>query len=150
MAHEPITHTLDIDAPIDTVWALTIDIESWPDMSPTMTSIERLDDGPLQVGSRALVKQPAQRPTTWTVTRLEEPTLFEWEATVWGVRMAASHRLEAIDTSCRNTLSVAMSGRGARLLTMLAGRQIRRAIGQENEGFGKAATAAKSPDRAKP
>lgn len=142
MAPPTITHTLDIGAPIETVWALTVDVESWPDMSPTMTSITRLDDGPMQVGSRALVKQPAQRPTTWTVTRLEAPAIFEWEAKVMGVTMTASHVVEAIgDDRCRNTLSVEMSGRGARLLAAVAGRRIRQAISQENDGFQAAATA---------
>ena len=97
MSRTPITHTLDIAAPIDTVWALTVDLESWPEMSPTMTSVQRLDDGPLRVGSQALVKQPAQRPTTWTVTRLDGPNLFEWTAKVLSVTMTASHQLEAID-----------------------------------------------------
>lgn len=141
MAGTLITHTLDIAAPVEKVWALTVDIESWPDISPTMTSVERLDDGPLKVGSRARVKQPAQRPTTWTMTRLEAPTLFEWTAKVMGVTTTASHVLEAIDGGCRNTLSVELSGRGARLLAAVAGRQIHRAIAQENEGFRAAATA---------
>ena len=146
MARTPITHSLDIAAPIETVWALTVDVESWPEISPTMTSIERLDDGPLQVGSQALVRQPAQRPRTWTMTRLEPPTVFEWSASVMGVTMAASHLLEETADGCRNTLSVDMSGRGARLLAAIAGRQIHRAIAQENEGFRAAATAASESD----
>jgi len=36
-----------------------------------MTSVERLDDGPITLGSRARVKQPGQRPAVWTVTELE-------------------------------------------------------------------------------
>ena len=141
MAPNPIIHTLDIAAPIETVWALTLDIESWPDMSPTMISVTRLDDGPLRVGSEARVKQPAQLPTTWTVTRLESPTFFEWEARIFGVTTTASHRLEATDAGCRNTLSVQMSGRGSGLLRGIAGRPIQRALEQENEGFRAAATA---------
>lgn len=141
MGSRAITDTLDIAASIETVWALTVDVESWPEMSPTMTSINRLDSGPMHVGSQALVKQPAQRPTTWTLTRLDAPTLFEWEAKVLGVTMTASHHLEASDGGgCRNTLSVEMSGRGSRLLAAIAGRQIRRAIALENEGFRAAAT----------
>lgn len=140
MAPAPITNTLDMEAPIDTVWALTMDIESWPEISPTMTSVRRLDDGPIRVGSQALVKQPAQRPTTWTVTGLEAPTLFEWTARVLGVTVTASHVLEATSSGCRNTLSVEMSGRGSRLLAAIAGRQIRQAITLENEGFRAAAT----------
>lgn len=137
----PITHSLDIDAPIENVWALTLDIEAWPGISPTMTSVKRLENGPIRVGSQALVKQPAQRPTIWTVARIEAPNLFEWTAKVMGVTITASHHLEATAGGCRNTLSVDMSGRGARLLAAVAGRQIHRAIARENEGFRAAATA---------
>ena len=59
-----------------------------------MTSVERLDDGPLAVGSRARVA-PGQRARVWTVTRLEPGRLFAWEARALGVRMNGSHHLEA-------------------------------------------------------
>ena len=41
-----ISHTLTIPAPVDTVWALTTDIERWPKVMPTVTKVDRLDDGP--------------------------------------------------------------------------------------------------------
>jgi uncharacterized membrane protein len=136
-----IEHELTIDAPDHVVWRLTEDVEGWPTLTPTMTSIERLDDGPLHVGSRARVKQPAQRATVWTVTRLEPSELFEWEANVFGVRMVGRHRITADGDSCRNTLQIEMSGRGSGVLGALTGGRIRKAIATENEGFKRAAEA---------
>ena len=139
MAATPITHSIDIAAPIDTVWALTLDVESWPEISPTMTSVNRLDDGPLQVGSQARIKQPGQGPRTWTVTRLEAPRMFSWTTTIMGVTVIASHELVATERGCRNLLRVEMTGTGSALLTAVSRRPILKAITQENEGFRAAA-----------
>jgi hypothetical protein len=70
-----VEHRLDIDAPLAVVWGLTIDVERWPSMSPTVTTVKRLDPGPLRMGSQTLVKQPGQPKRIWIVTLLE-PTLF--------------------------------------------------------------------------
>jgi uncharacterized membrane protein len=139
-----IQHDLEIEAPVDVVWNLTANVEGWPAITPTMTSIERLDDGPLGVGSRALVKQPAQRATVWTVTQFEQNRLFEWEAKVFGVRMVGRHTITSIDSAptrpiTRNTLQIEMTGRGAGVLGRLSGGRIRKAIATENEGFKRAA-----------
>jgi hypothetical protein len=98
--------------------------------------------GPLRVGSRARVKQPAQRAAVWTVTRLEPNELFEWEARVLGVHMVGRHRITPDGDRCRNTLQIDLSGRGSGVLGKLAGGRIRKAIATENEGFKRAAEAA--------
>jgi uncharacterized membrane protein len=136
-----IEHELTIDAPPEVVWKLTADIEGWPALTPTIKHVERLDDGPLRVGSRARVKQPAQRPTVWTVTRLEPDERFEWEATVLGMHMTARHHLTPEGSGCRSRLELELSGRRAGLLGRLVGARIRKAIATENEGFKKAAEA---------
>lgn len=131
-----ITDELLIPAPVATVWRLTIDVEAWPQLTPTtMTSVERLGDGPLRVGSTARVKQPGQKATVWTVRELVPEQRFVWSATVYGVTMTARHELTAEGDGCRNRLSIEMSGRGAGLLRALIGRRILQVIRTENRCF---------------
>jgi uncharacterized membrane protein len=143
MSTNEIASDLVIDATVDEVWALTVDVERWPELTPTMTSVERLDDGPLRVGSTARVVQPKQRPTVWTVTALDAPHTFEWEAKVLGVTMVGSHHLVSLDDGARtrNELRLRLSGFGSGLLRRVLGGTFREAIQTENEGFKRVAEA---------
>jgi uncharacterized membrane protein len=134
-----IEHELHIDAPVAAVWGLTVDVESWPAITPTITTVRRLDHGPLAVGSRARIKQPGQPAATWTVTELEPGARFAWATTNLGMRMVGAHRLTATATGCVNTLSVDITGRTARLFGWLLRGRIRDAIATENEGFKRVA-----------
>jgi uncharacterized membrane protein len=134
-----IEDELIIAAPVDTVWQLTTDVESWPTVTPTMTRVERLDHGPFDVGSRARVKQPRQSAAIWTVTELRQRECFAWATRRLGLRMVGTHRLEGVGDGCRNTLSIDITGFGARLFTRLFGGAIRTSIATENAGFQRAA-----------
>lgn len=139
-----IEHELIIDADIETVWSLTVDVERWPELTPTMTSVERLDPGPFGLGSRARIVQPKQRPRVWTVTRFEAHRCFEWQAKLGTVTMTGGHLLEEVEHGAtRNRLSLELTGVGSRLLGMVAGRQLAAAIATENDGFARAALAAR-------
>jgi uncharacterized membrane protein len=142
-----ITSVLVIEANVEQVWDLTVDIEAWPRLTPTITSVERLDDGPLRVGSSARVAQPKQRPAVWTVTRFEAPHVYEWETKVLTVTMAGTHHLVAEGDRCRNELRVELSGFGSGLLRRLLGRTMRNAIETENEGFKREAERAQHTNR---
>lgn len=137
-----LQHELLIQAPVERVWALTVDVERWPDATPTMTEVTRLNDGPFGVGSQARIKQPAQSARVWTVTRFEEPSCFEWETTFGPLRMRGGHHLSAEGDGCRNRLTLDVEGFGSRVFGLLAGRSLRKAIATENEGFKAVAEAA--------
>lgn len=139
-----------MQAPLDLIWALTMDVENWHQLTPTITSVELLDAAPVRVGSRARIAQPRQRSRIWTVTRLEAPHHFEWETRVGTVTMVGTHRLEPTPTGCRNHLAVVLSGPGSGLLAKLAGRQLLAAIATENEGFRRAATGSGAPGEPRP
>jgi uncharacterized protein YndB with AHSA1/START domain len=65
--------TTDVDASADLVFAVLTDVERWPEWTPTVTRVERLDGSslPLAISSRMRVVQPKVPPAEWTVTALE-------------------------------------------------------------------------------
>lgn len=137
-----IEHTIDIAAPAERVWDLTLDVERWPQLTPTITSVERLDAGPMAVGSQARIKQPAQGTKVWTVTTLEPRRLFAWSTSLLGNRLTGGHHLSESPAGTRNTLTVDVEGPLAPVLGFLLRRPIHNAIKKENEGFKRAAEAA--------
>lgn len=138
-----ITDTTIIDAPVERVWALTLDLEALPSTTPTVTEVERLDDGLVQVGSRARLVQPGLPRRVWTVEEVDAPHRFAWATRLLGVRMIGVHELaEAGPHRCRLTLRVVFEGRGAGLLARVGGRSIARSLAAEGAGFARAAETA--------
>jgi len=134
-----LTHETDILAPPERVWSLTEDLAGWPGITPTMTSVERLDHGPLRAGSRARVVQPRQRPTIWWVRSVEPPRAFVWETTTAGMQLVAGHHLSEVEGGTRNLLVLDVLGTRAPVVGRLAAPMMGRALATENDGFRRAA-----------
>lgn len=131
-----IEETVRIAAPIERVWAETLDVTRWPEWTPTMESVELLDDAPVAVGSRVRLKQPDNAAAVWTVTRIDAPECFEWETRALGMRVVARHvHRRAIDaTGSEGTevdLVIDVSGPTAWLLGGLVRRASERFLPQE-------------------
>ena len=102
---------IEIRAPADRVWEVMRDVERWPEWTPTVTSIRRIDAGPLAVGSRAVVRQPKLLPARWKVTELEDRNrTFTWITRGPGMRITAEHRVATIRDGSRASLSLHFSG----------------------------------------
>ena len=81
-----------IDAPIDVVWSVFMDVERWPTWASSFTSVE-LIDGPMRLGAKARIRQPRLPTVVWEVTRWEPGRSWTWTATSPGARTEASHLL---------------------------------------------------------
>ena len=62
-----LENVVHIDAPQEVVWAVTEDIERWPEWTPSVESVTRIDHGQFDVGSAAnvvvgMLRQPKPRP----------------------------------------------------------------------------------------
>jgi hypothetical protein len=130
-----------IDAPVDLIWRLTTEVGDWPAFMPTVQRLERLDAGPLRVGSTARIKQPGQSAAVWTVTRLEPMREFTWETRRMGIRMTGRHLLEPAGSGTRNTLVLETAGRGSGVFSALFGGLMRSSIHREAAAFARQATA---------
>ncbi len=113
--------TFDIDAPPEGVWAVMSDGERWPEWTASVTSVRRLDEGPLRVGSRAVIRQPRFPPAVWTVTTLEPGRRFVWRSGLSGMWVYGDHAVAPLGTGSRATLRLFYDG----LLARLMGRMTR-------------------------
>lgn len=129
------TTSIDIAASPERVWAVLSDVERWPDWTPSMRSVKRLDTGPLAMGSKVRVHQPKLRPGNWVVTRLEPGRGFDWVTCSLGLTVTGRHWIDPIAAGSRVTLSIQFVGMLAPLITWLTRGLIERYIDLEANGL---------------
>lgn len=99
-----------IEASAPAVWEVLFDVARWPEWTPTIDSVERLDDGPFGVGSRAKVRQPKLPQAQWEVTEVVDGRNFTWEAKGPGMKTIARHEVVPDGTGSKVTLSIEQTG----------------------------------------
>jgi uncharacterized membrane protein len=127
--------TIEIAAPPSRVWAVMSDLERWHEWTPSITSVQRLDDGPIRTGSRARVKQPKLAGSVFEVTTWNPDRGFDWVTKSPGIQGLGRHRIEPSPRGARVTLSVTFSGLLSGLVAMVFGGSTARYITMEAEGL---------------
>jgi len=87
-----------------------MDVERWPEWTPSISKVTKLSPVPLAVGNRVRIRQPKFPAAWWRVTQLEPGYGFTWESAVPGIRVVAQHCIEPIVTGSRVILSIAYAG----------------------------------------
>ena len=124
-----------IHAPLDAAWAITQDVENWPDWTPTVTKVTRLDDGPFHVGSAAKIYQPGLPPAEWRVTEFRSGEGFTWETYVRGINISATHELKSVASGTKSTLRLRIGGFLVLLLWPLIRKSAAKNLELENTGL---------------
>lgn len=132
--------TRHIDAPSQPVWDVLYDVVHWPDWTPTIDSVERLDDGPFHIGSRAEVRQPRLPRAVWEVTEVVDGRSFTWEATGPGMRTIARHEVVPDGDGCEVRLSIEQTGPMGAVAGLVWRRLTQRYIELEAESLDKRVT----------
>jgi uncharacterized membrane protein len=140
--HRLFETTRHIDAPTQRVWEVLFDVARWPEWTPTIDSVERLEDGPFQVGSRTKVRQPKLPPAVWEVTEVVPGGNFTWEATGPGMRTIARHEVVPDATGSMLTLSIQQTGPTGAVAALVWRRLTQRYIELEAESLDKRVTRA--------
>ena len=99
-----------ITAPAERVWATIIAVERWHEWTASITSIEKLEPGELQVGSKVKIKQAKLPPAVWTVTALDPGRRLEWQSKGPGNNTVAWHMAEPEGDSATATLGIHQQG----------------------------------------
>jgi uncharacterized membrane protein len=133
MSRNSLNVAVEIGAPPEKVFGVLCDVERWPQWTPTMTSVRRLDNGPFGVGSSAQVRQPRLRRAVWKVTDLEDGRNFTWVTRAPGLCMKAGHAVERRGAGSRVELSFEMSGLLAPVVSVLYGAMIEKYVTTESQ-----------------
>jgi len=137
--------TVFIDASPERVWAVYTDVERWSEWTPVMQKIERLEDGPLALGSTVRIEAKGGPPSAWTVTEFADGRSFTWEARARGVKLVAWHLIEADGDGSRVRLGVRMTGLMATLLAPFLRSVAKRNVKTEAEGLKRVVRERPSP-----
>jgi carbon monoxide dehydrogenase subunit G len=129
--------SVDVQAPPSAVWAVMSDVERWHEWTASITSVTRLDPGPLAIGARAHVRQPKLRPADFIVTELEAGRQFTWVTHSPGIVATARHSVEPIPGGTRARLSVQFDGLLAAPVAWLFGRLTNEYLALEAAGLKK-------------
>lgn len=130
-----IERSIDIAAPPERVWAVFVDVERWHEWTASITSVQRLDQGPFGVGSRVLVRQPQLRPATFEVIECTAGRHFTWQTTTGGVSAVAGHVVEPVAGSTHVTISLDFTGFPLLFLGWWVRRITNRYFTMETEGL---------------
>jgi uncharacterized membrane protein len=131
-----VERTVRVDADPQVVWDVLVDIERWPEWTPSVTAVERLDEGPLAVGSRVRLHQPRLAALVWEVTELDAPRAFGWQATGGAVTTLATHLIRPRDDGRVDvTLGITQRGWLAPLVDLFTGTRTRRYLLWESQGL---------------
>lgn len=136
-----LSNTIEIDAPASVVWAVFADVEQWPAMTESVTSLKAIDGPGLAVGKAFAIKQPKLPTVKWTVTELTNGSSWTWSVRQPLNATSASHLVEALDGDrTRVTQVIEQSGLVGGLVGKLMRKTSERYLEMEAQGL-KAACA---------
>jgi uncharacterized membrane protein len=128
---------VDIDAPADVVWEVMSDGERWHEWTASVTSVKRLDKGPLRVGSSALIRQPKFPPARWVVTELLPGRSFTWKSGMPFLWVYGQHTVQPLGTGTRATLRLYYEGALGGVMARMTRDITSRYLGMEAAGLKK-------------
>jgi carbon monoxide dehydrogenase subunit G len=122
------------------VWEVLSDVERWPERIAVYQTVERLDEGPLRVGSRAKVKQDKLAAGVWEVTDVVPGESFVWTSRQPGVHMTGRHTVTPEPAGgTKLTLTFEQSGPLSWPISLLLGGLVRRYVDAESAALKAAA-----------
>jgi uncharacterized membrane protein len=126
-------HSTTIQAAPERVWEVFSDVERWPDWTPTVDSVERLDAGRIHLGARTRIRQPKLPVAVWEVTKLEEGEYFEWVSRAPGITTTGGHRVISTPEGTVATATIIQEGPLGWLFGRLYAGLTKRYIATETE-----------------
>jgi uncharacterized protein YndB with AHSA1/START domain len=127
--------SVHIEASPARVYEVFSDVERWPEWTASITSVERLEPGPLTVGAKTRIKQPKLPVAVWEVTEIVEGSHFIWIAKGPGVRTVGGHYVEPDGTGARAISRIDQEGPGGWLIGTIYKGLSNRYLAMEGAGL---------------
>jgi len=105
--------SIDINAPVEKVWALIDKLEEWPQWMPSIKKIERLSKEPLAVGSQLSVTAKVSRLTVkllMTIIEFVPERTVVMQGKALGTNLTRFYTLEPINGKTKVTIGGDVSG----------------------------------------
>jgi carbon monoxide dehydrogenase subunit G len=105
--------SIDINAPVEEVWALVDKLEEWPQWMPSIKKIERLSEGPLAVGSQLSVTAEVSGfavTLLMTITEFVPQRSVVLEGKALGTELTRFYNLEPVNGKTKVTVGGDVSG----------------------------------------
>jgi len=105
--------SVEINAPVEKVWALTGKLEEWCQWTPSIKKIERVSKGPLGVGSKLAVTTKISGLTVtllMTITEFAPERNVVLEGKALGTELTRFYTLEPVDRKTKVTIGGDVSG----------------------------------------
>jgi len=119
-------HSVDIAASPEAVWGVLVGVEHWPTWASQFERLERLDAGPLALGSTVRCKTTDRRETSdWVVTGYEDGRSFTWLSSLApGLRVTGGHVVTPAGNGANAEFWLEAGGLLGRLLAPVLRRRI--------------------------
>lgn len=105
--------SIEVDAPVNKVWALIDKLEEWPQWMPSIKKIERVSKGPLTVGSQLSVTARVSGFTLkllMTIIKFVPERNVVLEGKALGTRLTRFYALETASGGTKITIGGDVSG----------------------------------------
>ncbi|MCD6391244.1 MAG: SRPBCC family protein [Dehalococcoidia bacterium] len=105
--------SIDINAPVEKVWALIDKLEEWPQWMPSIKKIERLSKGPLTTGSQLSVTAKVSGLTVkllMTITEFVPERNVVMQGKALGTNLTRFYALEPVNGKTKVTIGGDVSG----------------------------------------
>jgi uncharacterized protein YndB with AHSA1/START domain len=131
-------YALEIRVSPARVWSVLLDVERWPEWTTSVTRVQRMEVGPLTLGSRIRIWQPRLMPAVWCVTSLDDRRcVFAWTTRTLGAKIIGRHQIDPVKNHSRLTLTIDYTGPLSGILTRFYGDLTRDYITREGNGLKK-------------
>jgi carbon monoxide dehydrogenase subunit G len=105
--------SIEINAPVNKVWAMIDKLEEWPQWMPSIKKIERVSKGPLAVGSQLSVTAKVSGLTVallMTITGFVPERNVVLEGKALGTKLTRFYTLESVNGKTKVTIGGDVSG----------------------------------------